>query len=507
MKAAHVGLLSLVGMAAAFGSVFALTPEGGFAAAKEDRSVASTASGETDPEDSTIGGASSKDEASATFQAGKAVRVEGRLGHKTLRASNPEETFVLLEVRGDDKASGVQPKAALAIVIDKSGSMRGTRHQNALAAAASAVERLRDGDQLTVVAFDTRAEAVVPLTTLSASNRQQVLSSIRGITLGGDTCISCGIEEGLGQMRSTLGGAGIVPRMLVLSDGDTNNGIRDIPGFKSLAQRAMSQGVSISTIGVDVEYNEKIMSAIALGANGRHYFVENDRDLQRVFDAEAATLTETVASNVSAEIELEKGVELVRVFDRSFGRSGSRISIPLGALARGEVKTVLLKVKVPAQSEGPLPVAHVSVGFRDVASDKETSATGDLALEFVSDTSKLAEIDALVLDRLQRSETAVALKEANNLFSLGKVDEARRRLQTQQDALAQGRNKAKASAPSGRAGDIDKSFQSQEEEVGKSIQNFATPPPAAAGAAPTPVARPQKSQVKRNTEFSDNLMQ
>ena len=499
MKLSQVAFFSVVGMAATFGGVYGLTPAGGLRAEREVAAAPPEAPGDDDPKQ---GGSEPAESASATFATGTSIKVEGRLGHSVLPAERPDETFLLLEVRGDDAAKGAAPKAALALVIDKSGSMTGTRIANAISAATTAVDRLRDGDLVTVVAFDTRPEVVVPLTAISSSSRASVATSIRGIRLGGDTCISCGMEEALVELRrsaSSGGGGDVVPRMLVLSDGDTNNGIRDIPGFKSLAQRATSAGVSVSTIGVDLEYNEKIMSAIAQAANGRHYFVENDRDLARVFDSEAAALTDTLASNVTAEIELQSGVELVRVFDRTFGRSGTRVNVPLGSLSRGEVKTVLVKVRLSAQAPGTVPVARVRVDYRDVGLEKDASARGELATELASSPTQASALDGVVFDRVQRSETAAALREANTLFSLGKTEDARRRLTTQQQALSEARNKAKSTAPADRAKGVDASFEAQEREVTNSIQNFASPPPAAGAPSPKPV----RSQVKRNVEFSD----
>src|SRR5262249_22091250 len=161
-----------------------------------------------------------------------------------------------------------------------------------------------------------------PPTTITPTNRERVNASIRSITLGGDTCISCGIEQGMTLLEQT---PGKVNRMILLSDGDANHGVRDVPGFRAIAQRALSRGIPVSTIGVDVDYNEKILSAIAQESNGRHHFVENDAGLTRVFEAEAESLTGTVASSAEVAIDLAPGVELEQVFDRTFRRSGNRI--------------------------------------------------------------------------------------------------------------------------------------------------------------------------------------
>ncbi len=503
MKALNLGLYSSLGMLVVGGLVFAVTPAGGFNATPER-----TAQSSEEPEDSDLrdGDATveAKGDASATFSVDGTLKLEGRLGNSSLKAANADETFVLLEVSGTDRGKGAAPPVALSLVIDRSGSMKGTRHQNALLAAAGAIERLHDGDTVSVIAFDTRTETIVPSTTINASTRQNILSSVRAIQLGGDTCVSCGIEGGLAELAKTSGPSGsVVKRMVVLSDGDANNGIRDVPGFRSLAQRSMSQGVNITTIGVDLEFNEKIMSAIAQASNGRHYFVENDRDLARVFDAEAASLTESVANDAVAEIELAQGVEVVRVFDRTFTRSGSRITVPLGSVAKGETKTVLVKVRLPKSDEGQLSIASAKLAYRDLIGNKDASQSGKLAVELVGSDGQVSPFDSIVLDRVQRSETGTALREANSLFSVGKADEARKRLETQQRAVNAARPSAAKSAPSSRAKDVDASLAKQEAELGRAIDNFKTTPAAEPGAAPAAPAPAQKSQVKRSVEQAD----
>jgi len=497
MKTTTLGLFASLGMLFAGGAVFAVTPEGGF---NQKTSVArEQTSGDADS--GPIGqGADSDQKSPSRFTGGKTVAVDARVGSPTILAASPDDTYLMLQLDGDSSGAGATPNVAMSLVIDKSGSMRGSRLENAEQAAVAAVNRLRDGDNVSVVAFDTRVETVVPITTVTTSNRSSIIAAIRNIQLGGDTCVSCGIEEGLNELRRAPGATqGSVMRMIVLSDGDANNGIRDVAGFRNLAQRAQSQSVSITTIGVDLEYNEKILAAIAAGSNGRHYFVESDRDLARVFEAEAATLTDSVASNAVAELDLAPGVELVQVFDRSFGRSGSKITVPLGSFSKGEQKTVLVKVRVPrGEPSTALALANVRVTFRDLAANTDSEVSGKLAVLAVDDKSKLAELDALVVDRVQRSETAAALRDANTLFGLGKSEEAQKRLDSQAQVLSSARAKAKTAADEPFAAEVDKSFDRQEAELTRASGGFAAPP---AGAAPAP--RQQQSNVKKNAEVSN----
>src|SRR4029079_2155098 len=101
----------------------------------------------------------------------------------------------------------------------------------------------------------TRATVVVPATPVDVGNRARVKAAIDGIRLGGDTCISCGIEAGMAELSQSRDR---VHRMIVLSDGDATDGVRDVGGFRALAQRARERGCSVTTIGVGLGYNQRI---------------------------------------------------------------------------------------------------------------------------------------------------------------------------------------------------------------------------------------------------------
>jgi Ca-activated chloride channel homolog len=490
VKPTTVALLSAAGMLLSAVSVYSITPSLRSAAASPGVTPEAVAPVDTP---------AVQVEASR-FTAGATLQLEARLGHPRLLREEGNETFVLLEVKGDTarKASASAP-VNLSVVIDRSGSMRGSRMQNAMSAAVGAVDRLHDGDVVSVVVFDTKATVIVPPTTIGPGARERVASDIRAITLGGDTCLSCGIEQAALELDRT---PGQVNRMVVLSDGDANSGVRDLPGFRSIAQRARDRAITITTIGVDVEYNEKILSAISQEANGQHYFVENESALSRVFEAEAESLTRTIASAAEATIELPLGVELSRVYARSFRRVGGRVIVPLGTFAAGETKTVLMKVRVPGKVDGPLPIARVDLAFQDHVENKPARCGGTLGTVLTSSRAEPTDIDPIVGARIQRSETAAALDEANNLFLQGKADEARRRLSSQAQVLRGETAKPKA-APA-----ANEDLQKQIAVVAEAESGFASPPPSLepnADPAKPQESRQGKGAVKKNRKGAFDL--
>lgn len=505
MKATNVALLALAGMLLTGASVYSLTPPGGVRlAAAED--LDARRDPETKPTEKAVEEPDVPQAELSHFAAGSTLLVDGRLAHTKLLQGAPGETYVMLEVRGADAGtSKTQAPVNLAIVVDRSGSMKGSRMRNAQNAATAAVSRLHDGDVVSVITFDTQTQVVVPPTSIAPGARERVIADIRGISLGGDTCVSCGVEEGLAQLDRTTGR---LNRMIVLSDGDANHGIRDVPGFRSIAERARGRGTSITTIGVDVDYNQKILAALAQESNGRHYFVENDEALSRIFEAEAESLTASIVSGAEASIDLAPGVELDRVLDRSFRRVGSRVIVPLGSFDRSEVKTVVLKVRVPTKGDGAVPVADVEVAWKDLIDEKNGACRGKLSFEVTSDPAAVREIDPIVQGRISRSETSAALREANSLFEQGKVEDARRKLDQQAAGLRAQAAKAKTAAKPGSFGIVDKDFERQLSALDDATNGFATPPPSPSplGNAPANQApqetRQGKGQVRKNQETS-----
>lgn len=501
MKLTRMGVWCVLGMATSAATVYATTPPGGFGdgSSKPGGDPSTLAAAAPAASGSEEDGAQTNH---ATFVLDDTVRVEARLGNAAMAEGAATESFVMLELKGSE-AEGLATTTPvhLGLVIDRSGSMQGKRLSNAKAAAESAVDRLVDGDTVSVVAFDTSTTTVVPPTRLDASTRPTVRQHIEALTLGGDTCISCGIDASEAFMAQT---PDHVRRMIVLSDGDTNAGVRDLPGMRALAQSVHIRGTTLSSIGVDLAYNERIMAAIAEGGEGLHHFVADPSDLSRVFESEALSARSTVAQNLEAHVRLEPGVELVEVLDRSFTRSGTDLVFPLGSLSKGEVKTVLARVRVSASHAAEAPVAAVEIRYRDLAKAKDVHSTGNLAATVATTTS---EVDPFVGARVERSQTASALQQANDLFRQGKLEEARKTLGARHATLEKARKKLdfdKMPFSPSRGKDAQSDVDRQLDSLSRAENGFATPPPASPPrpGSPRPViaspANPFESNAKQN---------
>jgi Ca-activated chloride channel family protein len=452
------------------------------------------------------------------FVDGKTLLLDGRLGHASVARDTrgvSASTFVLATVTGADAERPLEgtsltaPPIHLAIVVDRSGSMAGPKMSNAVAAAVGVVEHMRDGDRATVVSFDTTARVLVPPTALDASSRPTVESAIRAMHAGGDTCISCALDTATAELDASPGPRDEVRRILLISDGEATTGVRDVTGLRALAGRARDRGIGVSTIGVDLAFDQRVMAGIAQEANGRHWFVPDASALTQVFEEELGTLETAVASEAELSIEPAPGVVVEEVLDRSFRREGGRVRVPLGTFDPREEKTVLLRVKVPVDSDGTQPVVHLGLAYRDVLRRESGRCEGSLAIDVRSDGEAQAELDPFVAARVERSRTAHALTEANELFEKGKGDDARAALARRQHELASAGPAAVAAATAmpeprrGVARPVDKDIEEQVAALSQAQSGFggasasATPPAAAAPAA--------KSAVRQNQANATDL--
>ncbi len=332
--------------------------------------------------------------------------------------------------------------------------MQGKRLRNAIDAAHGMVRRLREGDVVRVITYNTTTETLVPRTAVSADTRERIVSEISGIRAAGDTCISCAIDT---AMRALAVQNGMVKRMLLLSDGQATAGIRDVAGFRRLAERARSRGMPISSVGVDLDYNERIMTAIAQQSNGRHYFVENAAGLPEVFDGELESLTRTVAVAARLRLELAPDVRLLRTFERE----DQTIVVPLGGFAQGDEKTLLAKVSVRPGAAGPQVLARVRLVYDDLVTAEAGEAGGELTVHLSPEATREADLDPLVAGRLGRSETAATLVRANQLFAAGNIQGAISALASKRAELSERMLMASRAAAESQRAEVQADFDRQ----------------------------------------------
>lgn len=240
-----------------------------------------------------------------------------------------------------------RPPLALALVLDRSGSMSGAAIHHAREAAAAALGMLRDGDRVAVVAFDDRVDAVVPCTAVG-DDRRALLDAVRSIETRGTTALHAGWAEGVRQVAAAPVADGM-RRVVLLSDGHANRGTTDPAALAAEATRAAAAGVATSTVGLGRGVDERLLGTMADAGGGAFAFVEGPDQLDGLFETELAGLSALRGRRVRLAFHGD-GARFVAAGAGARAESGA---LGLPDLVAGLPRTVLATVEVDAGA--PLP--------------------------------------------------------------------------------------------------------------------------------------------------------
>lgn len=193
-----------------------------------------------------------------------------------------------LPVYMDLRGRGRQPKVALALVIDKSGSMSGIKVEMAKEAAARSVRLLRPDDRAAVLAFDSMPQWVAPLTPLSELERLE--QGIGSIYAAGGTEIYPAVATGFRALRDVEAD---VKHIILLTDGRSGSG----GDYATLMQEMREARVSLSTVAVGADADTGLLEAMARAGRGRYHFTADPSDIPQIFTRETVMATRTLLVN------------------------------------------------------------------------------------------------------------------------------------------------------------------------------------------------------------------
>ncbi len=199
-----------------------------------------------------------------------------------------------------------QKSLGVVLVLDKSKSMNGmvgarTKLEMAVAAATASLDWFQKQDLVGVVAFDTRAEAAVPLT--SAANKSQVIEKIKLIEAGGKTDIYPGLE----LASSWLKQADVdIKHILLLSDGKSKEA-----DFNALLGKIALDGITVSVVGVGPDCDRELLSFISQHGQGRLFLTNDYYKLQHIFFKDLQIATQSLLREGSTQPQIKGDHELL----------------------------------------------------------------------------------------------------------------------------------------------------------------------------------------------------
>ena len=151
-------------------------------------------------------------------------------------------------------------KREVVIVIDRSGSMRGEKSEQARAAAVQVIDGLRDGETFNIIDFSSTVERFSPKPVLKdAKSAADATKYVRDIQADGGTNIHDALMEAL---RPDVAD-GMLPMVLFLTDGMPTVGVTIEAQIRDAAARANTHKRRMFTFGVGLDVNAPLLDHLA----------------------------------------------------------------------------------------------------------------------------------------------------------------------------------------------------------------------------------------------------
>jgi Ca-activated chloride channel family protein len=177
----------------------------------------------------------------------------------------------------------------------------------------------------------------------------QIRAAIKGAGTGGMTDLSSGYLRGLQEARKDVGDGGAT--IIVLSDGHTNSGIVDPQKFREMAAGASRQLVTTSSIGIGTDYDDLILSQLAIRGTVNHFFAVDGDAAAAAVAAELAGLLSKTVQAASLLIKPTDEVSAISVLnDLPAQAVDGAVLVELGDFYCGEQRRLLFKIDVPAMA-------------------------------------------------------------------------------------------------------------------------------------------------------------
>lgn len=343
----------------------------------------------------------------------------------------PQVVYVLLQIQAQAEAQQGKQQTTpmnLALVLDRSTSMRGARLDRVKIAAHQIIDQMAETDYLSLVAFSDRADPLIR--SERVVDKASLKSSVNMMSASGGTEIFQGLSEAMTLIRLHQR-EDYVNHIILLTDGETFD--RHELSLE-LAEEALKRGVGISTMGIGEEWNDDFLDEIATKTGGYCAFINSPGAVVRFLNERVRSLGAAYAERLQLSVATDPDVRLEALFKMTPNPQPVNLdeaSIPLGLLEYNRPLNILAQMQVEdTQHIGPRPLIRFDL-TADILREKRSAyrCIQDLVAE-VSPNPSTEVPPRYLLDALGKLTLYRMQQRAEAALQAGNYEEATRRLET-----------------------------------------------------------------------------
>jgi Ca-activated chloride channel family protein len=342
------------------------------------------------------------------------------LSHGKVLAEGRQRVFAELRLRADQQdIARERAPLALAIVLDTSGSMDGEKLADAKDSVIAMLRQMRDDDEVAFVRYDSGARLVQSMAPVGQV-REGLIQRVRNMHAAGGTNIPAALRTGMDALDDASRQR--VQRIVLVSDGLDSTRAQS----ESIARDATDEGVTVSALGIGLDFDESYMAAVARSGRGNFAFVQDSSTLARFLQRELTETAATTLERATVRISLPRHAHFVRAIGAEAQQLGDgELLLRLGSLFGGDERRVVIELETDAPLGSQLGI-DADVSWRQVGGQHADIDVRTLSL-VATDTHAEVErsMDAKVWASCTSALASVRQLDAAAAYARGDVDKAR----------------------------------------------------------------------------------
>lgn len=264
--------------------------------------------------------------------------------------TEPQVVYVLLEItpKFPEEFELKRYPMNLALVLDRSSSMKGARLNRVKVAARQIIEQLQPEDRISIISYSDRADILLPSQPVHGLADLRAL--INTVVAGGGTEIYNGLEAGYEQVKFHFK-RNIINHIILITDGRTYG---DEHLCLDLADEASKIGIGISAMGIGDEWNDEFLDMLATRTGGSSAYINSPTEVVNFLKERVTSLGESFAERLRLIVAPDPDVQLEFAFRLSPNAQPlDHDSQPmyLGPLEGKRPIRILLQFQLPANME------------------------------------------------------------------------------------------------------------------------------------------------------------
>jgi Ca-activated chloride channel family protein len=276
----------------------------------------------------------------------------------------------------------------MVIVLDRSGSMKGRKIEDARGAVLELLSSLSAEDRFALISYSDGVHIASGLSNVTAANRVRIASAVNAIRAGGGTNLGAGLQAGIDILISP-GRHTNAAKLILISDGLANKGLTDVKALSDIAAVAVEKEFAVSTVGVGVDFNEHLMTAIADRGTGRYYYLENPAAFAEIFQREFYSTQTAAVTGLKIQIPMNSGITLADAAGFPIINHNDHLIFYPGNLRSGQTRKLFLTLKVPTNSQKTFELEKLKLSYQYGNRTYETALEKSFKIACVKDQKKV----------------------------------------------------------------------------------------------------------------------